>query len=289
MMLQFPKDLIQTHLSVKIKNTEMYGVCFNSLSAKNADALQTSHCMEIALAGKAMIRSGKEIYELAAGRLQFRKRGNYQFTFPENYQSLLFFLENEFIEEFLKLHIFSYPDSKYLYTKQHLYVTDILPFHFKTNDAIIENINQAITTITTHPPYSSCQIKLSAHMILLQMLSMDPENNFVQFLRYLITDRKVELVWFMENNFKKHLSLKDLARLSGRSESTFKKDFKAAFGTSPFRWILQRRLQYAEFLLKSATSNVSEIADESGFKNLSHFSRTYKKVFGIAPSETKSF
>lgn len=63
---------------------------------------------------------------------------------------------------------------------------------------------------------------------------------------------------------------------------------KALTGESPGDFLRTMRLQRAKRLLESKTGNVSEIAYEVGFNNLSYFSKCYREQFGIAPNETIS-
>jgi AraC family transcriptional regulator, exoenzyme S synthesis regulatory protein ExsA len=91
----------------------------------------------------------------------------------------------------------------------------------------------------------------------------------------------------MESNFNYPMSLEEYARLSGRSLSTFKRDFKEIYSTTPGRWLTQKRLEYGRYLLDQTGKSVTEVVLDCGFKNLSHFSRTYKKKFGTAPLRHK--
>lgn len=92
----------------------------------------------------------------------------------------------------------------------------------------------------------------------------------------------------MASNFSYNLSLDDYARLCGTSLSTFKRDFKVIFQTTPGKWLLQKRLEYSSVLLSNQTLPITQIAFESGFEDLSHFSRSFKQKFGVSPSEFRS-
>lgn len=76
---------------------------------------------------------------------------------------------------------------------------------------------------------------------------------------------KIDLEEFMNKNYKYDLSIDEFAHYTGRSLSTFKKDFARIFSLTPSRWIVKRRLEEA--------------------KNLSHSSTAFKKEFGYPPSE----
>lgn len=94
---------------------------------------------------------------------------------------------------------------------------------------------------------------------------------------------KPDIMEFMEKNYMNELSLKEMANYTGRSLSSFKRDFKKCSSLTPQKWLIQRRLEAAHELLMTGKS-VSDACFDSGFKNLSHFSKSYKKMYGHAPS-----
>lgn len=98
---------------------------------------------------------------------------------------------------------------------------------------------------------------------------------------------KTDLVDFMNRNFKCNLSIEEFAHFSGRSLSSFKKDFAQTFNLTPSRWIVKRRLIEAKKLMEQSGKKPVEVYLEVGFKNLSHFSTAFKKEFGFPPSDVK--
>lgn len=97
--------------------------------------------------------------------------------------------------------------------------------------------------------------------------------------------RSVALERVMTDNYRYNLKLGEFAQLSNRSLSAFKRDFQTIFGTTPGKWLLEKRLTYAKSLLSGNNQKaVSEIAFESGFETLAHFSRSFKQRFGITPT-----
>lgn len=87
----------------------------------------------------------------------------------------------------------------------------------------------------------------------------------------------------MELNFRFNLSLEEYARLCHRSLSSFKRDFQNHFEEAPGKWLLRKRLDYAAALLRTSKLNVTEVALESGFGDVSHFSRVFKVRFNVPP------
>lgn len=99
---------------------------------------------------------------------------------------------------------------------------------------------------------------------------------------------KVDLVDFMERNYMFNLPLEKFGYLTGRSLTTFKKDFNKAFNNSPGRWLTQKRLELAHYQIFEKKRKPSEVYIEVGFEDLSHFSFAFKKNFGYNPSQFTS-
>jgi len=95
---------------------------------------------------------------------------------------------------------------------------------------------------------------------------------------------KIDLEAFMLKNYKFNVEMKKLAFLTGRSLASFKRDFKKIFNNTPARWVHEKRLQEAHFLLKENGRKPSEVYHEIGFETLAHFSFSFKQHFGINPS-----
>lgn len=139
------------------------------------------------------------------------------------------------------------------------------------------------------PPYQDAAGKLAAGFaevkyeeLLLILLQQQPELADILF-DYGVPG-KINLEQFMQRNFTFNISLARFAFLTGRSLSAFKRDFHAIFHETPSRWLVQKRLQEAYFLLAKENLKPSAIYADLGFKDLSHFSFAFKNRFGLAPS-----
>ena len=96
---------------------------------------------------------------------------------------------------------------------------------------------------------------------------------------------EIDLAAYMEKNFMFNLPLEKFGYLTGRSLTTFKRDFSKIFKITPQRWLTQKRLELAHYLFVEKRTKPIEVCYEVGFENLSHFSYAFKKQFGYAPSE----
>jgi AraC-like DNA-binding protein len=81
------------------------------------------------------------------------------------------------------------------------------------------------------------------------------------------------------------MPLEKFGYLTGRSLTTFKRDFKKVFATTPQRWLTKKRLDLAHYQFVEKKGKPIEVCYEVGFENLSHFSFAFKKQFGYTPTE----
>lgn len=94
--------------------------------------------------------------------------------------------------------------------------------------------------------------------------------------------RVVEL---MTSNLSDDLSLDVLAQESGYSRAHFLRMFRAATGSTPHRYLRERRLEYARDQLVSSQGSITEIAHAAGFSSHSHLTKLFRERFGAAPSD----
>lgn len=99
---------------------------------------------------------------------------------------------------------------------------------------------------------------------------------------------KLELMGFMEENYMFNLPLQKFAYLTGRSLTTFKKDFQRSYNTTPGRWLTQKRLELAHYFIAEKKKRPSDVYLETGFEDLSHFSYVFKKHFGYTAASVMS-
>ncbi|MBE7493468.1 MAG: AraC family transcriptional regulator [Verrucomicrobiaceae bacterium] len=84
-----------------------------------------------------------------------------------------------------------------------------------------------------------------------------------------------------------HLPMRvaELAQLSGMSESHFSRQFKAAMGTSPIDWLRRERINQAKRRLIESNDPVKEIARQVGYHDQFFFSKDFKKMTKLTPTQ----
>jgi AraC-like DNA-binding protein len=95
---------------------------------------------------------------------------------------------------------------------------------------------------------------------------------------------KIDLEAYMNQHFSYNIPLAQFAKLTGRSLSTFKRDFVKIFNSTPQKWLQKRKLEMAHFLISQKNRKPADVYLEVGFENLSHFSTAFKKEFGVNAS-----
>lgn len=90
-------------------------------------------------------------------------------------------------------------------------------------------------------------------------------------------------VEFIMDNLEQSLSLDILAQLAQMSPSHFAHSFKKTIGVSPHRFIVQKRVEKAQYLLQKSQLTIGEIACQCGFASQSHLDNTFRKTVGTTP------
>ena len=139
-------------------------------------------------------------------------------------------------------------------------------------------------------PYFNSKIQPTDELLQLKMVEgvyvlLNTDKNLYASIFDFTDPWKIDILEFMERNYMNDISMEEIANYTGRSLSTFKRDFKKCSALSPREWLIRRRLEAAHGLIRKGGRKVSEICFEVGFKNLSHFSKIYKIAYGVPPTE----
>jgi AraC-like DNA-binding protein len=100
-------------------------------------------------------------------------------------------------------------------------------------------------------------------------------------------DSLMSVIQFIHQNFQKDIKVAELLEISNMSNTTFFTSFKKLYRMTFKKYLLNIRIGYACRLIVNGTYNISQIAYESGFENLSNFNRQFKAIKGCTPGEYK--
>lgn len=138
-------------------------------------------------------------------------------------------------------------------------------------------------------PYFDAGEKPSEDILKLKMnegvyVLLNTDSNLYASLFDFVEPWKIDILDYLDENYMCDFSMEEIARYTGRSLATFKRDFAKVSDLTPQKWIIKRRLEAAHDLIKLGKKKVTEVCYDVGFKNLSHFSKIYKEAYGVAPS-----
>lgn len=88
---------------------------------------------------------------------------------------------------------------------------------------------------------------------------------------------------YIEENFRRKLTLEELSAMAGLNPSYLSRRFKAYFGQAPIDYAVALRLDEAMYYLKNSTMNVQEISTQAGYDDFYHFSKLFKRHCGCSP------
>lgn len=88
---------------------------------------------------------------------------------------------------------------------------------------------------------------------------------------------------YVDANLSEPISLADLAGVAGLTRMHFAAQFRAATGMRPHEYLLHRRVERAQELLRGSNQSIIEVALQVGFRAQSHFSATFKRFVGQPP------
>lgn len=92
---------------------------------------------------------------------------------------------------------------------------------------------------------------------------------------------------YIDSNFKDTDCLKSAVKQCGLSSRRFNDIFKDNFGTTPNKYLIQRRIERAKSMLELQSLTVSEVAELCGFSDVYYFSKVFKQACGVPPSKWK--
>lgn len=92
-----------------------------------------------------------------------------------------------------------------------------------------------------------------------------------------------ELEEWVEAHLHEPISIGALARIARVSPSYLAKGFVKAFGVPPHRWLLQRRIECAQQLMRSSDASLCDVACACGFADQSHFTRVFARYVNETP------
>lgn len=223
---------------------------------------------------------GRKTYTLQPGNYCIARKNHLvrytKYKDKDRFEKVIITFDEPFLKRFLERHPTDFlaltNNDSFLFVKEETFIANFIQSlkpYYKGDEAIDEAFAD-----------------IKREELLLILLRADPSLASVFF--NFGAPAKIDLEEFMNRNFRFNISLERFAFLTGRSLSSFKRDFYKIFNDTPRNWLRKKRLDEAHFQLSKKHLKSSEVYLEVGFEDLSHFSYAFKKQFGYAPSELVS-
>ncbi|MBR1119944.1 helix-turn-helix transcriptional regulator [Bradyrhizobium lablabi] len=167
------------------------------------------------------------------------------------------------------------------------------PVPEKSDDPVIQRLSDALAAAeAARDPHSAiCADALRLAILTRQFSQADAgagEASTGRNVRSLQKWRLKRVMQYIDERLGGKITLQDLAEVAGLSRMHFAAQFRAAMGMRPHEYLLKRRIERAEELLKRAEVSLVEIALTVGFQTQAHFTTVFKRFAGDTPYQWRS-
>ena len=250
------------------------------------DALVPRHAIIYILAGTKKIKCIEGDYTISAGDLFFIFKGDYVMSelLPEDgeFRSLMLFFDGRTARNLLasiKEELPSFNSKQPLSRDRIRVVSEV---------SELKHYFQLLSEYCDYDaPYLQELIQAKFSELFYLLLRMPCKGEVISFFTGISYSERPGLSEVLEDNLYASNSIDKLATLSGRSLSTFKREFSQLYGETPKRWINNRRLEHATLLLRTTNKLVEEVAEECGYVSPSHFTKLFKQAYMTTPAAYK--
>ena len=252
---------------------------------KKETPLQNEACFLYILKGEYSSLSPKEQIKVETDESVLMKCGNY----------LSKMLPSESRNEYQALAVHFHPEVllKIYENKLPGFLTDATPVDFgiaKLNsDIIIKKYVESVFFYFSNPNLVNEEIlalKLKEIILLLNQTKNAPKIRVL--LSNLFSPTSYTFREIIEAHYFSNVTLEELAQLTNKSLSTFKREFRKIYKKPPASFLRDKKLEKAVKLLGSTELRAIDIAYDCGFADASHFSKSFKSKYGIAPTNYKT-
>jgi AraC-like DNA-binding protein len=140
--------------------------------------------------------------------------------------------------------------------------------------------------------YQSLNDEIKTHLkfenqgILLQLISRFlSSNGFKSNNSQSAPSKILDTMSYVQLHLDENLTVAQLAKRVNRNQDYFSKQFLIHTGQRPLNYIHEKKIERAQYLIATTDKTFLEIAMDTGFSNLPHFSKTFKQIVSLTPGE----
>lgn len=147
-----------------------------------------------------------------------------------------------------------------------------------------KRIEELFSCVLTSAKSNKPEKKLATSSAILSLLSFYFEKSF--YKQNIVSDSEIDMAMeYIKNNFSERFTLDEIAKKVNLSPNYFVKKFKERTGYSPIQYVTVVKMERAKFLIEQSREPISNIMEELGFYDASHFSKLFKKYCGYSPKK----
>jgi AraC-like DNA-binding protein len=156
---------------------------------------------------------------------------------------------------------------------------------------IVGNTLNEVSEIMLQLPYLKSFDRMLHFFMLMDIIGKSETNVQLASKEYLNTrftpgNKRIAIIHdFLMKNYREEIDLQKLASLVNMAEGSLCRFFKMNLGITVFEYLNQIKTEFACKLLMDNNLSIMEICFDSGFNNVSHFNKQFKKIIGVPPSE----
>ena len=140
-----------------------------------------------------------------------------------------------------------------------------------------ENVYSMIVGIYREMQKKQPEYEMMARSLFYQLLVLLIRRKII--MRSNIADVKS----YIDEHYAEAITLDELASIAALSKYYLIREFKAAVGTSPMEYLLEKRITESKKMLAGTEHSISDIADSVGFSSASYFAQRFRLITGMTP------
>ncbi len=277
----FVPDDVTAPYSGQDKNVRLLQYA-NASTTENFDAFLTHHALVFILSGVKQINVSHSQFRINAGELFLIPKGEYvmsEYIAGENgFQSIMLFFNRKVARYVIEQLNETAPETLTEVKKKE--AIKIIPH----NPEIRSLFRSLVSYSKENSPFLCEMVRLKFMELIYLLLDGPYRKTIVTFLLDAARYEAPSITSVLEKYLYSSQTLEELAKLSGRSLSSFKREFVQQYGEAPQTWIRKKKLERAAFLLETSDKNIEEIAEASGFMSAAHFARLFKEQYAKTPT-----